>query len=88
VWYKYIHEMTTHAKPNIALTVGVNLKAAREARRMTQKEVADAIGVTNRDVSRWENGGVEPGTKYRHALAQVLFDGDLSALYRVPARAA
>jgi transcriptional regulator with XRE-family HTH domain len=57
------------------------LKAAREARAMTQKDVGDLIGVTNRDVSRWENGKVEPGALYRQLLADELFDGDVSRIY-------
>lgn len=72
--------MPTHTTNQIALIVGANLRAARGTR--TQKEIADLIGVTNRDVSRWENGQVEPGGKYRHLLAEALFDGDVSALYR------
>lgn len=73
--------MSTNETPNIARITGANLRAARVGRGLTQKQVADAIGVTNRDVSRWENGAVEPGPKYRHRLAAELFGGDLSALY-------
>lgn len=73
--------MRTNASPQILPTVAANLKAAREAREMTQKQVADELGVTNRDVSRWENGKVEPGRKYRFLLADLFFDGDLSAMY-------
>lgn len=81
MWYKVSHGMSTHATPHIADLTGANLRAARQARQMTQRQVADLVGVTNRDVSRWENGGVEPGPKYRRKLAEVLFDGDLSAMY-------
>ena len=65
-------------------TVGPNLRAARDARGWTQRQVADAIGVTPADVSRWERGTVEPGRQYRLLLADLFFDGDVSALYRVP----
>lgn len=80
--------MATRAATQIALTVGGNIRAAREEQGLTQKQVGDELGVTNRDVSRWENGAVEPGPKYRHALADLLFGGDLSALYREPEKAA
>ena len=76
--------MRTNAPTQPLPTVAANLKAAREARGLTQKQVADAIGVTNRDVSRWENGKVEPGRKYRFALAGFFFAGDLAALYAEP----
>lgn len=55
---------------------------------MTQKDVADLLGITNRDVSRWENGKVEPGPKYRLQLADELFGGDVSRMYEVERAAA
>lgn len=85
---QYHHAMSTQARTQILMTVGCNLKAAREARGLTQKQVGDALGVTNRDVSRWENGKVEPGAQYRQMLADELFDGQVSRLYDIPAVAA
>jgi transcriptional regulator with XRE-family HTH domain len=73
--------MGTQPKNHILMTVGSNLRAAREARGLTQKQVGDALGVTNRDVSRWENGKVEPGARYRQMLADELFDGQVSRMY-------
>lgn len=74
--------MATNETTHIALTVGTNLRDARGSRGWTQKQVADQLGVTNRDVSRWENGKVEPGLTNRYRLADLFFDGDVSALYR------
>lgn len=74
--------MSTQIRHQILATVGANLKAARDARGMTQKEVGDALGVTNRDVSRWENGRVEPGPMYRQMLGDLFFDGEVSRLYQ------
>lgn len=68
--------------------MGKNLRTARRTRGWTQRQVGEAIGVTNRDVSRWESGKVEPGRRYRHLLADLLFDGDLSAMYAKPSEAA
>lgn len=62
-------------------TVGANLRAARDARGLTQRQVGDAVGATGPDVSRWEVGRVEPGPLYRMRLADLFFDGDISALY-------
>lgn len=74
--------MPTHATHHVAQTVGRNIRAARITADLSQHELAQRIGgkVTSRDVSRWENGGVEP-TKYRHMLAEILFGGDLAAMY-------
>lgn len=67
---------------NSVPTVAANLRRARLERDWTQRQVAAEVGVTPADVSRWESGRVEPGAKYRYALADLLFDGDVSALYR------
>jgi transcriptional regulator with XRE-family HTH domain len=73
--------MSTQVRNQILTTVGHNLRAARIARGMTQKQVGDELGVTNRDVSRWENGKVEPGAYYRHQLGELFFGGDISRMY-------
>lgn len=73
--------MRTNGTTQIAPNVGANLRVAREQRGMTQKQVGDAIGVRSRDVSRWENGHVEPGPLYRSLLADLFFNGRVAALY-------
>lgn len=80
--------MDTQARHQILLTLGSNLRAAREAQGMTQKQVGDRLGVTNRDVSRWENGRVEPGAVNRQLLADLLYGGDVSRMYEVERTAA
>lgn len=37
-----------------------NLKAARKAAGLTQKQFADMLGVYQKDISRWETGEVSP----------------------------
>jgi len=44
------------------------LRRAREQHNLTQKELADKIGVTNITVNRWENGKVMPVPYYRQKL--------------------
>lgn len=38
----------------------VDVKKIREAKGLTQKELADMCGVTTRTVQNWENGGTIP----------------------------
>lgn len=45
------------------MNLGVNLKKARKAAGQTQKELAEQIGVYQKDISRWENGELTPSTE-------------------------
>ncbi|MCL2884164.1 MAG: LexA family transcriptional regulator [Oscillospiraceae bacterium] len=44
----------------MAAIVGQNIKRLREERRLTQKQLGDAVGVSNRTVSTWEIGTKMP----------------------------
>lgn len=37
--------------------IGQYIQQLRKANKMTQKELADRIGVSDKTVSKWENGG-------------------------------
>jgi transcriptional regulator with XRE-family HTH domain len=76
--------MTRNVNRQTAPTVGANLRFARNEQGLTQRQVAEAVGVTPADVSRWERGKVEPSARFRFPLAELFFDGDVSALYREP----
>lgn len=78
--------MATQATNQVALTVGRNIRAAREAADLSQNDLARQIGgkLTSRDISRWENGRVEPSNKYRFDLADILFDGSVAEMYAEP----
>lgn len=76
--------MQQHEEQQIVQTVAANLREARKARKLSQHEVGIALGTTGPAVSRWETGRVEPGWEYRQKLANLFFDGDISALYREP----
>jgi transcriptional regulator with XRE-family HTH domain len=41
-------------------TIGAQIRAAREAKKMTEEEFAWALGVPPRRVSLWEAGAPEP----------------------------
>lgn len=49
-----------------------NLKAARERKNMTQKEVADNIGVAKSTYSLYESGNREPNVQTIKKIADVL----------------
>lgn len=64
--------------------VAANLdRAIREAGK-TNREIGDAVGATEHAVWRWRNGRTEPSGRYIAALAELLFGGDVSALYAAP----
>ena len=47
-----------------------NLKSAREERSLTQKQVAEALGVSDRTYSKWETGETEPGIELLCCLGE------------------
>ena len=54
--------MTTFAK---------RITAARKEKKLTQEQVAQAMGVSRQTVSHWENGRVEPTQEQREAVQAV-----------------
>jgi len=48
------------------------LSTLREARRLSQKQVGDAVGVSDRQVSNWEKGENQPKLGYIPSLLAVL----------------
>lgn len=48
------------------------IKNLRESQSITQKELADRVGVTQGAVSQWENGSAVPGTMLLLKIADVL----------------
>ena len=48
------------------------LKQTREAKGLTQQELAEQLYVTRQAVSRWENGETEPGIDMRKLIANAL----------------
>ncbi|GGU44818.1 helix-turn-helix domain-containing protein [Streptomyces violascens] len=51
----------------------------RKAHRLTQQQVANAMGVKRLAVARWESGAAEPRAPHREAYVQLL--QELSAKY-------
>ena len=63
------------------MTFGEQFKAEREKRKLTQQEVADALGINRRMITRYENGISFPRTKdaYRK-IAEYFLLGQLPLL--------
>jgi SOS-response transcriptional repressor LexA len=53
-------------------TIGSRIKAARKAKKMTQRDLSDAIEVSATSIVYWERDEVEPKNKNLSALARVL----------------
>ncbi len=62
------------------------LKQERELRAWTQSEVAERIGTTQVNVSRWEKGITVPGPYYRQKLGE-LFSKSIDELGLIPSKA-
>nr|MCR5349071.1 helix-turn-helix domain-containing protein [Bacilli bacterium] len=52
--------------------IGNLITEQRKLKNLTQRELADALGVTDKSVSKWENGRSLPDTKIMPRLCEVL----------------
>ena len=55
----------------IVMPIGERIKRIRKSRGMSQKQVADALNVTQGAVSQWEHGVTEPLSIQIYPLAQL-----------------
>ena len=60
------------------MNLGENIKKARKAAGVTQKELAERLQVYQKDISRWETGVRTPSAEYIIQLCKAL---DISADY-------
>lgn len=56
----------------MGVLLGKALKAAREARGLRQKDLAQEIGVSSAAVGQWENGKTEPSTEHLIRVCDLL----------------
>jgi len=62
------------------MTFGEKVRAAREAKNMTQEQLADAIGMSKRMVSYWENHGKVPKSRETYPIIADVLGIDVSVL--------
>lgn len=72
--------MPSQERRHIKLIVAANIKAAREAQGLVQREVAARLEMDSVAVSRWERGKVMPTLTNLSRLADVL-DRDVAWFY-------
>ena len=68
------------------MTLGQQIKEAREKKNLSQEELAAMVGVSRQAVSKWENGTAVPHGINRETLSQVLELTDLAEppTYKTP----
>ena len=73
------------------MSIGENIKSLRESRGLTQAQLGDAVGVTDKAVSTWESGKREPRMGVVEKLAaffnvpkSVLLFGDGDRFHQLP----
>lgn len=64
--------MTSQASGDLATTVADNVRAGRVAARLTQRELAEAVGVDQMVVSKWERGRHRPSQENMIRLSSLL----------------
>ena len=52
--------------------MGVKIKEMRQKRGLTQKQLADRLGVKQQNVSDWERGERSPSVKNLKKLSEIL----------------
>ena len=64
------------------MTLGEQIRAAREAKNLSQEALAEQLGVSRQAVSKWENGTAAPQGANRAALIEIL---ELDMISETPA---
>ena len=54
------------------MSIADNIRATRMSARMTQEQLAEAVGVSRQTVAKWESGETSPDLEHAAALADVL----------------
>lgn len=63
-------------------TIGTAIRTARKSAKMTQEQLAEAMGISKQAVSAWEKRDVPPSVKHLALLSEML-GADLALLMRL-----
>ena len=66
---------------NINKIIGENLRRERILSGVTQKEIAEKVGYSEKSISKWESGSGVPGIETLLTLAKI-FNTDINSLVR------
>lgn len=66
------YNASQRAKEVKFMDLGANLKKARKAASMRQTELAERLGVYQKDISRWENNELTPNAITLAKICRVL----------------
>lgn len=58
----------------------MDIQAYRLKRQLTQEELAEALGVTNVTISKWENGQAQPSEKHMTKLKSISIDEQMKVV--------
>ena len=61
--------------------IAANIRRAQENKGMTGRQVADAVGATPMQYSKWRVGETPPGLGYMIKLADALTNGSVAYFY-------
>ena len=53
------------------MNIAQNIKQMRKEMGLTQKELAERVGVTQQCISDWENGKIEPTISYVAKMSKI-----------------
>lgn len=65
-------DLTQEQKETLANKICLTLKRLRERTGLTQRQIAQALQISNTYVCKWERGERTPTPRYRAALAELL----------------
>ncbi|MGF2654833.1 helix-turn-helix domain-containing protein [Serratia marcescens] len=70
--FEYVAESNSRQKDKGVMTIGSRIREIRKSRGITQKQLGEALGVTQQSVFSWESGIASPACDKLIPLAKAL----------------
>lgn len=70
--FEYAGESNSRQIDEVAMTLGSRIREIRKSRGITQKDIAELVGVTPSCVTQWESGLISPNCDKLIPLAKAL----------------